>query len=125
MTFLHTSAGEIEAWCSKKTLPEVVDAMKKARVPSGPILSMKDIVNDPQFNARGMMQKAPMIDSFTGSEVSKFYTVPALLPLLSKTPGGTRWAGPELGQHTDLVLKGELGFSSEKIDGLRKIGAIA
>ena len=134
---LYASPGEIESWCSRRTLPEVVEVMKKARVPSGPILSMKDIVSDPQFNARGMMQKARKLDTMTGlpqsvsgpdaagSEDPKFYTVPALMPVLSETPGGTRWAGPELGQHTDLVLKEELGFTSEKIDSLRKIGAIA
>ena len=92
---------------------------------------MKDIVSDPQFNARGMMQKARKIDASTAvpqsgsSEDQRFYTVPALMPVLSETPGGTRWAGPELGQHTELVLKEELGFTSEKIYSLRKIGAIA
>ena len=30
--------------------------MKEARVPSGPIYSIKDIYEDPQFNARGMFE---------------------------------------------------------------------
>jgi crotonobetainyl-CoA:carnitine CoA-transferase CaiB-like acyl-CoA transferase len=32
--------------------------MKEARVPSGPIYSVKDIYMDPQFRARGMIQRA-------------------------------------------------------------------
>ncbi len=35
-----------------------------------------------------------------------------------------RWAGPELGEHTEAVLTEELGYSQEKIQALRDIGAI-
>lgn len=72
-----------------------------------------------------MMQKAPLMGSGGGGDTNKVFTVPALLPVLSATPGGTRWAGPELGQHTDWVLKAELGLSLDRIGELRKIGAIA
>lgn len=37
---------------------EVLWAMKEARVPSGPIYSVQDICEDPQFIARGMFQQA-------------------------------------------------------------------
>ena len=32
--------------------------------------------------------------------------MPAMLPVLSATPGSTRWAGPDLGEHTDEVRRG-------------------
>ena len=46
------------------------------------------------------------------------YTLPAMLPVMVGTPGGTRWAGPALGQHTSEILA-ELGTDSEKINKLK------
>ena len=51
-------------------------------------------------------------------------TVPALLPKLSGTPGGTLWAGPELGEHTEVVLRDELGIDEQELARLRSAGAI-
>jgi crotonobetainyl-CoA:carnitine CoA-transferase CaiB-like acyl-CoA transferase len=50
--------------------------------------------------------------------------MPALLPLLSATPGATLWAGPDLGYHTEEVLQGELGLDDAEIARLRGCGAI-
>ncbi len=50
--------------------------------------------------------------------------VPALLPVLSRTPGSTRWAGPDLGQHTDEILRAELGMTPADIANLRAEKAI-
>lgn len=93
-------------------------ALGTARVPSGPILSTADITKEPQFQARNMFHKtrAP------GSRDD--VTVPAILPVLSGTPGGTRWAGPKLGQHTEEILRQELGMSDDEIANLREAGAI-
>ena len=38
--------------------------------------------------------------------------------------GATKWAGPELGEHTDEVLREELGMSPEDIQELRACGAV-
>lgn len=35
-----------------------------------------------------------------------------------------RWTGPDLGEHTDEVLRGELGYSEQKIAELRASGVI-
>lgn len=40
------------------------------------------------------------------------------------TPGATRWAGPELGEHTEEVLRGELGLGDSELQQLREKGAI-
>jgi crotonobetainyl-CoA:carnitine CoA-transferase CaiB-like acyl-CoA transferase len=51
-------------------------------------------------------------------------TLPAMLPVMAGTPGGTRWAGPDLGEHTEEVLRGELGLGDADIQRLRDCGAI-
>lgn len=68
--------------------------------------------NDAQFQARQMIERAPLSDGST-------LAVPALVPKLSVTPGGTRWLGPKLGAHPDEVLRG-LGLSEEQIEALRR-----
>lgn len=65
-----------------------------------------------------MVESAPIMS--TGQQ----FTMPAILPVLHGTPGSSRWAGPELGEHTEEVLRGELGMSSEEIQHLRSISAI-
>jgi formyl-CoA transferase len=49
--------------------------------------------------------------------------VPGVVPRLSATPGGTRWLGPALGEHTETVL-GELGLAPAAIAELRSKGVI-
>ena len=38
--------------------------------------------------------------------------------------GATKWAGPELGEHTDQILRDELDMSAEQIQDLRACGAV-
>jgi formyl-CoA transferase len=45
-------------------------------------------------------------------------------PKLSDTPGGVRWPGPALGEHTDTVLRDVVRLSDEAIAGLRAKGVI-
>lgn len=108
----------IEEWVGSHTSQEVMEAMNAARVPAGPILSTADIMAEPQYQERGMIHRAAPPSG--GPEV----TMPAMLPVMHGTPGGTRWAGPDLGEHTDEVLQSELGLSEADIQQLRDSGAI-
>ena len=55
--------------------------MSKARVPCGPILNVGDLVEEPQFQARGMFEKASPPE---GAEHEMI--LPAILPVLHGTP---------------------------------------
>jgi crotonobetainyl-CoA:carnitine CoA-transferase CaiB-like acyl-CoA transferase len=70
------------------------------------------------------MQARGMFHSTSPPSGGEEVVVPAMLPVLHGTPGGTRWAGPELGEHTVGILRGELGMSDEDIGRLREAGAI-
>ncbi|NLD70977.1 MAG: CoA transferase [Limnobacter sp.] len=108
--------GAIAAWTSRHTLDEGLEAMARAEVPSGRIYSVADMVSDPQYQARQMIERVPLAD---GTPLA----MPAVVPKLSDTPGGTRWAGPDLGAHTAEVLEG-LGYDREAIDALRRDGVV-
>ena len=87
-----------------------------AGVPNGPINDMRDVYDDPQVAARGMMEE--MEHPVAG--VTKHIGIPLKL---SATPGSIRKPSPTLGQHTDEVLA-EHGFGSDEVDDLRDSGAV-
>ena len=45
-------------------------------------------------------------------------------PKLSRTPGGVRWPGPTLGEHTEAVLREVAGLDAAAIADLRARGVI-
>ena len=83
-------------------------------------MSPGDILQEEQFRHRNMFHTAQP----PGDEEGEPVVMPAMLPVMSATPGATRWAGPSLGQHTEEVLREELGVDAEEIQRLRDAGAI-
>jgi len=47
-------------------------------------------------------------------------TLPAMLPVMTGTPGHTKWAGPDLGHHTEEVLREQLKLDEAAILKLRQ-----
>ncbi len=106
----------IADWTSQHSVEAVLAAMETARVPAGPINSVADMMNDPHFQARGLFEE---VDA--GGKPLK---IPAILPKLTETPGGTDWAGPPVGAHTQEVFRQWLDLSDEQISDLRERGVI-
>jgi len=106
----------IQAWCARLPIDAALERLGAADVPASKIFSVADMFSDPQFVARGMIERAALPD---GSALA----VPAVTPKLSETPGGTRWLGPRLGEHTDEVLR-SLGYDDSQIAALRHDGVI-
>lgn len=112
----------IEEWTRKHTVSEVLSAMKEARVPCGPINSTQDVVEDKHVQARNMLEQVPVRNKKTGK--THFIQMPGLSPVLEYGPKKTRWAGPDLGEHTQEILL-KLNYSEERIYSLIDRGVIS
>lgn len=107
--------GAIAEWTTQRGRDEVIEALKGARVPAGYPYTAADIVQDPHYLARQMIEQ---VQTSVGP-----LKVPGVLPKLSRTPGRIGSGGPQLGEHNDDILAG-LGLSAEQIAGLRERGII-
>ncbi|MBM7585716.1 crotonobetainyl-CoA:carnitine CoA-transferase CaiB-like acyl-CoA transferase [Bacillus pakistanensis] len=107
----------ITQWTKNLPFEKVLATLDAVRVPAGGIYSMEDIVNDPHYQAREMIQSFPLNEK---EEIK----IPGIIPKMSKTPGETEWLGPALGEHTDEVLLNWLDYDSDRIESLRAKGAI-
>jgi crotonobetainyl-CoA:carnitine CoA-transferase CaiB-like acyl-CoA transferase len=107
----------IEGWTRQHTSEEVFHILEEAGVPVGPIYSVTDIMEDPQYQAREM---------FVEAEVEGIGPVkmPGLAPKLSETPGAVEWYGGALGAHNEEVYGGLLGLPDEEIERLSGEGVI-
>jgi len=101
----------------EKTYAEWEALLVPAGIPMGRINTLDRVAEHPQARARGVFAECehPVAGKIT--TVSPCFH-------LSETPGGVRSPAPLLGQHTDEVLREELGLGESEIDGLRKRGAI-
>ena len=107
--------GAIAEWTAQRGRDEVIEALKGARVPAGYPYTAADIVRDPHYLARQMIEQ---VQTSAGP-----LKVPGVLPKLSRTPGRIGTGGPQLGEHNDDILAG-LGLSAEQVAGLRERGII-
>ena len=106
----------IEKWTKDHTSDEVLSIMDEVSVPAGPILSVEDMMNDEHYIARGMFQEV--------EANGRTLHIPAMLPILTETPGTTEWPGPALSEHTDEVLSELLGKDEKEITQLRENGIL-
>ena len=86
----------IEDWLEDKTKFEAVDILRKFDIPCSPVLSMKEIANDPSLRASGTIVE---VDH---KERGKYLTVGSPIKFSDMKVEIT--GSPLLGEHTDEVL---------------------
>ena len=94
---------------------ELIELLNKEGVPSGPIYAIDQMFADPQVKHLAMAQ--PVMKK------GKSMNLVAQPVALSRTPSKLKTWPPDLGQHTNVVLK-EFGFKAGEIAALRKANAI-
>jgi formyl-CoA transferase len=102
--------GQIEEWTKTKDKFEAMEILNKYDIPCGPILSMKEIAEEPSLRATGTVVE---VDHPTRG---KYLTVGNPIKMSDSSTEVTR--SPLLGEHTDEVLK-ELGYCANDIAALR------
>ena len=85
-------------------------------MPAGPIYSVREMMEDPQYRARKLFE--------TVETPSGELAIPAIVPRLTATPGRTDWPGPTLGEHNREVLGGLLGIQDAALEELARRGVI-
>ncbi|MDM0058482.1 CaiB/BaiF CoA transferase family protein [Variovorax fucosicus] len=107
----------VSAWIGSRDRDTVVRLLKDADVPSSAIQDVAELARHPQVAARENFVKRP--DGAGGT-----ITMQAPVPKLSRTPGRVTTAGPALGEATEELLKGLLGFSDAELAHLHAKGII-
>ena len=106
----------ITEWTCSMDSETALTRLEEARVPSGPIYSVADMMVDPHFSARGLFEEVQVN--------GKRLKIPGMVPKFSATPGRTDWPGPDVGSFNDEIYGGLLGLSDEEQARLRDEGII-
>ncbi len=90
--------------------------MVSVGVPCGAVHNLQEVFSDSQVAALGSVQELEHPTAGTIKVVGPPYR-------MSATPASVRTPPPQLGEHTDAVLR-ELGYSADAIAALREGGAV-
>ena len=107
---------EIERWTMTKTKFEVMDTLNSLNVPCGPVLSMKELAEEPSLRATGTVVE---VDHPTRGP---YLTVGNPIKLSDSPAEVTR--SPLLGEHTQEVLETVLGMTAVEAEAARREGAV-
>jgi len=107
----------LDAHLRSRTRVDWIERLTAAGVPCGSVRDLHDVFSDAQLSARDMI--AHVEHSRIGA-----LTLLGVPVKLSATPGDVRSAPPTLGQHTDAVLRRDLGLDEPGIASLRSRGVV-
>lgn len=108
----------IEDWAADKTRLEACAALSAVGVASGPVYNPGDVIDDEHIKNRNMVVEMSRTDGNPEPVLS-----PGNPVKLSKMAEGPETRVPWLGEHTEEILRDELGLSEEEITRLAAVGA--
>jgi crotonobetainyl-CoA:carnitine CoA-transferase CaiB-like acyl-CoA transferase len=103
----------IGAWTATLPAAALLERLEAHGVPAGQIFTARDMLSDPQYLAREMVQRHL---SYQGWEVP----MTGVVPRFTRTPGAVRHTGQPLGHDTDAVLRELAGCTDDELDELAK-----
>jgi formyl-CoA transferase len=106
----------IEQWTMTKSKFEVMEICNAVDIPVGPILSMKEIAEEPSLRKTGTVVE---VDHPTRG---KYLTVGNPIKMSDSITEVQR--SPLLGEHTEEILRKELGYTEQEIAEIKTSGAI-
>jgi len=96
------------AWCARRTSSDALAELESARIPSGPVYSPQQALDDPHVREAGLFERVP----YPGLE--RDAPVAQTPVTIASNPTKFRRA-PLLGEHTDSILK-DLGYKQSEIE---------
>ncbi len=96
----------ISSWTGLHSRDDALRILDAADIPSGPIYTAADVVADEQYKARNMIQTFP-VD--IGEAQPKDVGFVGVVPVIGEKSVSIRSVGPDLGEHTEEVLRNLLG----------------
>jgi CoA:oxalate CoA-transferase len=108
---------EITAWTQRLTRNEALERLRAAEIPAALVWTLDDLLQSGQLEARGMLQ--PGVNAVLGDlrvipQPVQFSDSARIAPMRT----------PTLGEHTEHVLRSELGLDDARIAALRAAKAI-
>ncbi|MDC1286643.1 formyl-CoA transferase [Gammaproteobacteria bacterium] len=113
---LNEIFGAIEDWTKTKTKYEVMEICNPLDIPVGPILSMKEISEEPSLRETGTIVE---VDH---PERGPYLSVGCPVKLSDNDVVVER--SPLLGEHSEEILAAVLGYSAEEIASLKESGVV-
>ena len=113
---LNQIFSRIEAWTMTRTKFEAMDILNEFDIPCGPILSMREIAEEPSLRDTGTVVE---VDH---PKRGPYLTVGNPIKMSDSPTEVTR--SPLLGEHTEEVLRDVLGFDDRRIDEIKASGAL-
>ncbi len=107
---------EIERWTMTKKKFEAMQILNPLNVPCGPILSMKELAEEP------FLRKTGTIVEVDHPERGKYLSV-GMPVKLSDSPAEVK-RSPLLGEHTQEILKDVLAYGEDEIEAIHASGAV-
>ena len=108
---------ELRDWFERRTTTDAVDELSKHSVPCAPVNDTAAAAMDPLITEREAMVEVP--DPVAGT-----MWVTGKMIKFSRTPMQVGSA-PVVGEHTDEILTGLLGYDAERVAALKAAGAVA
>jgi len=107
---------KLQAVFSQKPRREWIKILIDADVPASPVQSLGQVAEDPHVIFRNMIQEISLPSGERNRQVG--------FPIkLSRTPGTIRLPPPELGEHTEEILR-DMGYSAREIEQFKKEGVV-
>ncbi len=108
----------IEEWTARRGHYEAMHVLQRGGVPAGAVLSVPELLSDPQLRSRQAWVEHTHPDAGTWEMESPPWK-------LSRTPGHIRLPAPGFGEHNSYVLRDLLGLGEEAIARLYAEGVSA
>jgi crotonobetainyl-CoA:carnitine CoA-transferase CaiB-like acyl-CoA transferase len=109
----------LEAWAASRTKLEACAALNAAGLVAGPCATDAEVVADPHLAQRHMLVEHPRVDG-----VPQPVLIPGMPVKFGEVAEGPERRVPWLGEHTDEVLRDELGLDDRTLAQLRADGVI-